>query len=110
MAKSTTVTAAAGAARRSSSTGNGRVVSIPRSATNDGGNDIERRRWSRSRGTQALLAVEQAERPQLRWATLRTAADASRRRSDGVVIGVFAASGAAGLMYQVVWSSQLIII
>ena len=107
---STTVTAAAGAARRSSSTGNGRVVSIPRSATNDGGNDIERRRWSWSRGTQALLAVEQAERPQLRWATLRTAADASRRRPDGVVIGVFAASGAAGLMYQVVWSSQLIII
>ena len=75
-----------------------------------GGNNIERRRWSWSRGTQALLAVEQAKRPQLKWATLRTAADASRRRPDGIVIGVFVASGAAGLMYQVVWSSQLIII
>ena len=75
-----------------------------------GGSNIERRRWSWSRGTQALLAVEQAKRPQLKWATLRTAADASRRRPDGIVIGVFVASGAAGLMYQVVWSSQLIII
>ena len=75
-----------------------------------GGNNIERPRWSWSRGTQALLAVEQAQRPQLRWATLRTAADASRRRPDGVVISVFVASGAAGLMYQVVWSSQLIIV
>ena len=86
------------------------VSAAPWTAERMGGNNIERRRWRWSRGTRALLAVERAERPQLRWATLRTAADASRGRHDGVVIGVFAASGAAGLMYQVVWSSQLIII
>jgi spermidine synthase len=35
---------------------------------------------------------------------------ASRRLTDGLVVGVFAASGAAGLIYQVVWSSQLVVV
>jgi spermidine synthase len=33
-----------------------------------------------------------------------------RRRLDWLVVGVFVASGAAGLIYQVVWSSQLTIV
>ncbi len=31
-------------------------------------------------------------------------------RRDGLVVGVFVASGAAGLIYQVVWSSQLVLV
>jgi spermidine synthase len=32
------------------------------------------------------------------------------RRQRGLVVGVFVASGAAGLVYQVVWSSQLVLV
>src|SRR5437773_9623164 len=35
---------------------------------------------------------------------------AARRIEDRVVAGVFVASGAAGLIYQVVWSSQLVLV
>jgi spermidine synthase len=35
---------------------------------------------------------------------------ARRRIDDRVVVGVFVASGAAGLIYQVVWSSQLVLV
>ncbi|MFN2583011.1 MAG: fused MFS/spermidine synthase, partial [Candidatus Dormibacteria bacterium] len=36
--------------------------------------------------------------------------EAKRRGVDRLVVGVFIASGAAGLIYQVVWSSQLVLV
>ncbi|HEX6513287.1 MAG TPA: fused MFS/spermidine synthase, partial [Chloroflexota bacterium] len=36
--------------------------------------------------------------------------DARRRMADRLVAGIFVASGAAGLIYQVVWSSQLVLV
>jgi spermidine synthase len=36
--------------------------------------------------------------------------ESARRLQDRLVAGVFVASGAAGLMYQVVWSSQLVVV
>lgn len=55
------------------------------------------------------MAVQQAERPEVRPRPGRIS-DAGRRAADGVVIGVFVLSGAAGLVYQVVWSRQLVLV
>jgi spermidine synthase len=55
-------------------------------------------------------AVQQPERPQLRQ-SISAVSDSGRGRwADGFVVGVFVLSGAAGLIYQVVWSRQLVLL
>ncbi len=50
-------------------------------------------------------------RPTQSASTAGSVADEGRlRRRRGLVVGVFVASGAAGLVYQVVWSSQLVLV
>ncbi|MFN2582648.1 MAG: hypothetical protein ABR498_07900, partial [Candidatus Dormibacteria bacterium] len=49
--------------------------------------------------TGALAPIATVIPPRSRFAAAR-----------GIVVGVFVASGAAGLMYQVVWSSQLVLV
>jgi spermidine synthase len=59
---------------------------------------------------QAPLAVRRDDRPPTSSATARSVPGQPGRRLDWLVVGVFVASGAAGLIYQVVWSSQLTIV
>jgi len=66
--------------------------------------------WQRS-ANMGAVAVQAGERLGVSSATsLPIAEDARRRTRDGLVVAVFIASGAAGLMYQVVWSSQLVLV
>ena len=62
---------------------------------------------ARSDGPGAALAVA-ADLPAA--VTLALPESARRRLADRLVAGVFVASGAAGLIYQVVWSSQLVLV
>jgi spermidine synthase len=72
---------------------------------------VERSTWGWTRGARVLRAVAPGTRPDTRSALARaTAEDSGRRRSNAVVVGVFVASGAAGLMYQVVWSRELVLV
>ena len=43
-------------------------------------------------------------------ATNSVAPTSSRRQRDRLVVAAFIASGAAGLMYQVVWSRELVLV
>src|SRR5437867_1962519 len=62
---------------------------------------------ARSDGPGAALAVP-ADLPAA--VTVILPESARRRLADRLVAGVFVASGAAGLIYQVVWSSQLVLV
>ncbi|MFI5266124.1 MAG: fused MFS/spermidine synthase [Chloroflexota bacterium] len=59
----------------------------------------------------AAIAVQAEDRPTVSSAaSLPILSGATRRIDDRLVVGVFVASGAAGLIYQVVWSSQLVLV
>ena len=56
------------------------------------------------------MAVQTGDRLVSPAPALSLSEEAARRIQDRVVAGVFVASGAAGLIYQVVWSSQLVVV
>ena len=73
---------------------------------------MERRFEGWTRRLPAQLAVVHDVRSRLRRATAPPVSGAVRspRRADALVVLVFVASGAAGLMYQVVWARQLVLV
>lgn len=70
---------------------------------------MQGRSWTWPRGPRVLLAIAQGA-PSLRRAPSPSVPDEEGRRNQGLVVAVFVASGAAGLMYQVVWSRQLVLV
>jgi spermidine synthase len=70
---------------------------------------MEKPSTSRAPRPEAAATASGVE-PKAAAPTSASASGRSWRRSNRLVIGVFTASGAAGLMYQVVWSSQLVVI
>lgn len=70
---------------------------------------IEQPRHGRAPSGEAVATVSGVQ-PETTALSSATAEPSSSRPSNRLVVGVFIASGAAGLMYQVVWSSQLVVI
>lgn len=81
----------------------------PQGAPNQGDATIEHQSQGRAPRAEAVAPASEVQ-PKPATPTSAAAPPDSWRRSNRWIIGVFAASGAAGLMYQVVWSSQLVVI
>lgn len=65
--------------------------------------------WSRG-GDASAIAVAADDKLAIPPLSLSISEAAKRRVADRLVAAIFVASGAAGLIYQVVWSSQLVLV
>jgi spermidine synthase len=71
---------------------------------------VQRSKRGSQRGSGALPALAERPRPAPGLAPALPATGERRRLGSALVVAVFTASGAAGLMYQVVWSHELVLL